>query len=209
MFQSKNQSYQEEIRQLKTELKNKKIDHENDKNFLVMFEEENKKIEIENKKIIQYNDDLIFQLSEKTREVELLKHKYQDFNDERYDLLEKIKIYQKPEIKSLDLSSKSLAFIGGDQEVTKNIIQDLNNDFNPKRVIVIPPKWESNKSLSDIKLQVRNMDFIVYFTRQNSHCYQNIFNQIKHKISGKIIYVNTKGYSSGLREILEYLGSLL
>ena len=190
-LESNIKSSKKAIQKLRKELREQEIEHKNQEDFLKMFEEE--------------NNDLIVQLNEKISEIESLKSKYQDCNNNFYDLKVKIETYQQPEIKILDLSSKSLAFIGGYQEVRTRIIQDLCNDFNLTRFIEIPPSWERRMNLSNVRLRIRDAHFIFHLTAVNKHDSQNILRKIKHNISGKTIPINSKGYSGALREILEYL----
>ena len=202
-LESNIEKLQEELERTKTAL----IEQKNLEEYQVLLEEENERLKqsienfedkIDELEAVKYYDDSRY----KSLEAEYLK--YQKYYNE---LKEKIAIYQKNEVNKINLSSKTIALIGGDRETRSRIIKDLCNDFNLKKYIEIPPSWEQKMDRSNVKLKIQNAHLIFHFTGINKHDSQNILRQLKHQICGKIVPINSNGYTGGLRDILDYLAN--
>ena len=202
-LESNIEKLQEELERTKTAL----IEQKNLEDYQILLEEENERLKqsienfedkIDELEAVKYDDDSKY----KSLEAEYLK--YQKYY---HELTEKIAIYQKNEVSKINLSSKTIALIGGDRETRTRIIKDLCNDFNLKKYIEIPPSWEQKMDRSNVKLKIRNAHFIFHFTGINKHDSQNILRQLKHQICGKIVPINSNGYTGGLRDILDYLAN--
>ena len=192
---------QEELDKTITEL----IEQKNVEEYLVLLEEENEHLKQNIKNFANKIDELetgkcIDHSRYRSLEVECFKYqkKYKELKD-------KIAIYKQNDLKKINLSSKTIALIGGDRETINRIVKDLCNDFSLKKYIEIPPSWEQKMDCSNVKLKIRNAHLIFHFTGVNKHDSQNILKQLKHQICGKIVPINSSGYTGGLREILKYL----
>lgn len=203
-YESLNQNFASNIEKLQQELKrvqDELIEQRNQDDYIKLLEEENNQFK-------QEKENIETKICELEQNISSKEYKYQSLQYQYNNLQEKIAVYRQQKVETLDLSSKTLAFIGGEQEVITRIIQDLCSDFNlQKNPIIIQPSWETRMNLCSVRLRIINADFIFHFTGRTRHDSQNILKQIKHQIPGQIIPINSNGYSGGLRDILEYLVS--
>lgn len=200
-LESNIEKLQQELRKSKTEL----IEQENIQEYLKLLEDENKQFSQEIENLKSKIDKLEKSKFDEQSRYKILEAEYRKYQQFYHDLKEKITVYREKEINRLDLSSKKIAFIGGDKRVIERIIKDLKSDFNLNKCSEIFPSWEKKMDLFSVKSKIINADFIFHFTARSKHDSQNILRELKHNISGQIIQVNSDGYSGAIREILEYL----
>ena len=211
-LESNIEELQKEIHILQGELKDQEIDQQNQEDFLELLEnlellelENLELLENENKRLRECNDSLIQEKSDNISEIESLRSKYINCQQENKELKATEIIYQTQKTKKMDLSAKHLAFVGGEEKLRTKIIHNLRNDFNLGKVVQIPPLWECQTRLSDFKLKLQDAHIIFHFTCQTKHNSQNNLKRIKNNISGKIVPVNETGYNRCFKRILECL----
>lgn len=200
-YQVLNQQLESNIEKLREELDKSKtdlIEQRNIKEYLTLLEEENEhfKSEIEQFKIKARDEE------SKYRSLEAQYRSYRLYSE---DLRQKLAIFQREEVNTINLKSKAIALIGGEREVREKIIRDLKEDFALERAVEIPPPWEQKTDLSTVKQKIKDVHYIFHFTGRTKHETQNILRELRHKLSGEIVQINSNGYSGGLRDILAYL----
>ena len=200
-LESNIEKLQEELERTKTEL----IEQKNLEEYQILLEEENKDLKqsiknFENQIAELESDKYLDDSRYRSLEAEYLK-----YQKSYYELQEKIAIYKQNDFKKIDLSSKTIALIGGECKTRARIIQALCDDFGLKKSIEILPSWKQKMNRSSVQLKIKDAHLVFHFTGINKHDSQNILRQLRHQICGEIVPINSNGYTGGLRDILNYL----
>ncbi len=110
---------------------------------------------------------------------------------------------------ALDLSTLSLAFVGGHRATRRAVLKDLSDrhNFNPKNCVEIPPFTEVSSNRTKIKSSLSQTQLIVVITGYMGHSLTDIVCDLKStgSIPGELLMVNCRGKSGVLREILNYM----
>jgi hypothetical protein len=111
---------------------------------------------------------------------------------------------------TIDLSSITIALIGGDNYTRREVIQRLSAIYSLKEIREVPPKWERRANNSSVKITIRDCDLIAVLTGRTRHNLTNIISGLREKgnFQGKIVYINTTGASGIFRDISNHLDQL-
>lgn len=109
---------------------------------------------------------------------------------------------------SVDLSSVSLALVGGHETTHRGVREELKK-YGLKRCIHVPPHSRESNSLHQIKDKISNCDLIVTITSYVDHSVSKCVKQLKANqvLAGDVILVHTHGKSSVVREVLDYFAA--
>lgn len=104
----------------------------------------------------------------------------------------------------VDLSTISLALVGGHDATRREVIRELKQRHGLKKCIEIPP--EPHMSIGQMKPRIQRCDLIVLITGYMGHTLTNNVNQLKSAgaLSGEVMPVNCRGKTGVVREILEW-----
>lgn len=110
----------------------------------------------------------------------------------------------------IDLSSISIALVGGGELTRRNVIERLSRSYNLREIKEVPPLSERHTDTNSVEEIIRNCHTIVIVTKYIGHDLTNIISNLKvrGRLQGEIIYLNTRGVSGISRDISCHLDRL-
>ncbi len=148
---------------------------------------------------------------------EIIQEEYEFLQQEKANILSELTRYQlqhqiteeKPEVRTIDLSDRKLAIVGGHPRVQNAVVDALDREYNLGEVI----KFTSNDrekriTQQHIKDALKSCDYIVMITGNLSGYIQRTVKNLKNNghLNGDILTITeSRGESGVLREIKQFL----
>jgi len=110
----------------------------------------------------------------------------------------------------IDLSSISIALVGGGEYTRKDIVERLSKSYCLREIREVPPTSERYANANSVEQIIGNCDLIAVVTRYIGHDLTNIISGLEadRKLQGEIIYLRTRGASGISRDISSHLDQL-
>ena len=109
----------------------------------------------------------------------------------------------------VDLSSISIALVGGRKRTRQKVIRELLKRYNLKEIREVPTTKEKNADTKSVKEVVISSDIIAIVTDHIGHDLTKIISNLKAKgLQGEIIYLNSGGSSNMLGDLSIHLDRL-
>jgi hypothetical protein len=107
---------------------------------------------------------------------------------------------------TINLSSLSLALVGGHQTTRREVINELTDKYNLKNAIEIAPSNEESINREKIKAKINHCDLIAMITGYMGHDLFQVVSQLQkdNTLKGKVLLLSCRGKSGIIREILKY-----
>jgi|GEM_PF-3272964 len=172
---------------------------------------------------VQFFESLYQRLEEENSN---LKNEQDDLQLEVWDLKEQLKLFTgtsnqaeipianlliSPTVKPIiDLSSISIALVGGKKYTRKDIVKRLSKSYCLREIREVPPTSERYADTKSVEEIIGNCNLIAVVTQYIGHDLTDIISglEAKRRLQGKIIHLKTKGASGISRDISSYLDQL-
>jgi len=170
-----------------------------------IFESLYKELEEENLNLKSEQDDLQLEVWNLEEQLKLFKD---TSNQAEIPITE---LFTCPSVKPIiDLSSISIALVGGGEDTRRNIIQRLSQSYYLKEIREVPPTSEKYANTNSVRETIRGCHIIAVVTKYTGHNLTNIISnlEVRGNLEGEIIYLNTRGVSGISRDISIHLDKL-
>lgn len=107
-----------------------------------------------------------------------------------------------------DLSSLRLALVGGHGQTRREVIRELRSKYQLNYTVEIEPSSVERISTSSIQSKIAGCNLIAVVTGYIGHDLSNIISQLKYKIKGEVCWINCRGKTGMVREILQAIAQL-
>ncbi|HEY9815301.1 MAG TPA: hypothetical protein V6D20_05810 [Candidatus Obscuribacterales bacterium] len=118
-----------------------------------------------------------------------------------------------PDPPTLDLSTYSVALVGGHSSTRQGVLQTLSDSYGlkVKNCVEIPPFTEVSTSSSKVKAKISRCDLIVIITGYMGHGLTKIVQDLNSAgaLAGEILMLDCRGKSGVVREIVNYFHQVL
>lgn len=191
---------------------------EQEKNYGKSLGEQHKQ-DLRDKDIALNNEKVFYEMEteELRQEIEQLRLKIDELNsdlisarsDRDYFICLQSEIAK---IQSVNISSLYIGFVGGESRTLGKVINLLQQDHGLIKHVLLAGGYDTNQNLNQaaFRAKLQNCNLIVFISVYVGHPYWHMLKnlRIKEAITDNILFVNVKGESGIVREVIHYAQNL-